>query len=88
MSKYWFKRKRYGWGYVPVSWEGWLAVAIFIGVVTTAAVALPRDQPPPVKFFLLIFGAAGALLAVCYKKGPHPRWRWGRSPEDDPNEDL
>jgi len=26
MSKYWFKPKNYGYGYVPISKEGWIAV--------------------------------------------------------------
>ncbi|MCX6717702.1 MAG: hypothetical protein NTU76_03445 [Candidatus Taylorbacteria bacterium] len=26
MSKLWFKRKTYGWGWVPSSWEGWFVV--------------------------------------------------------------
>jgi hypothetical protein len=30
MNKYWFKPKNYGYGYVPISKEGWIAVLILI----------------------------------------------------------
>jgi hypothetical protein len=30
MNKYWFKPKDYGYGYVPISKEGWIAVLILI----------------------------------------------------------
>ncbi len=34
MNKYWFKPKNYGYGYVPISVEGWIATLflIFIGI--------------------------------------------------------
>lgn len=34
MNKYWFAPKRFGYGYVPISIEGWIAtiVLIFIGL--------------------------------------------------------
>ena len=27
LKRYWFKSKLYGWGWVPVKWQGWLVVA-------------------------------------------------------------
>ncbi len=30
MSKYWFKPKSYGYGYVPISAEGWIATILLI----------------------------------------------------------
>ena len=32
-KKYWFKRRRFGWGWTPVTWQGWLTVAFFIGLI-------------------------------------------------------
>ena len=38
MSKYWFRKRKgafskdLGWGWIPISWEGWFVVLIFIGV--------------------------------------------------------
>lgn len=33
MPDIWFKPKTWGWGYVPVSLEGWIATLIFVGVL-------------------------------------------------------
>ncbi|MCK9595732.1 hypothetical protein M0R19_00925 [Candidatus Pacearchaeota archaeon] len=35
MNKYWFAPKRFGYGYVPISIEGWIAtiILIFIGLL-------------------------------------------------------
>ena len=30
---YWFKAKLYGWGWVPVKWQGWLGVVIGIAIL-------------------------------------------------------
>lgn len=32
MNKYWFKPKDYGYGYVPISVEGWISVITLIGI--------------------------------------------------------
>ena len=32
MNKYWFKPKNYGYGYVPISVEGWIATLLLIVV--------------------------------------------------------
>ena len=35
MNKYWFKKRKgffskdLGWGWIPISWEGWLMILIF-----------------------------------------------------------
>jgi hypothetical protein len=29
MKKVWFKKKSFGWGWYPVSWEGWLVTLGF-----------------------------------------------------------
>src|SRR5262245_12007807 len=31
-EQYWFKRRTYGWGWVPATWQGWLTLLIFLGV--------------------------------------------------------
>ncbi len=30
----WFKRKTYGWGWTPVSWQGWLVTLGLVVVIT------------------------------------------------------
>jgi len=74
---YWFPAKRYGWGWgLPMTWQGWLVLAIF-GALVVAGTFLfpPRQAAAP---YLVYIGVLSALLiAVCWLKGEPPRWRWG-----------
>ena len=76
----------YGWGWVPVSWEGWLVVLVFIGIlllngVYFASKVSPNGEPTNTNlaiFFGGIIISVIALFWICYKKGEKPRWNWGR----------
>ncbi len=73
---YWFKARLYGWGWVPVKWQGWLVVAIGMAIVIAGVYIGDTDDAP---------GAAllGLLLMITlififgYWKGEKPRWQWG-----------
>ena len=78
---YWFKRKLYGWGWVPVKWQGWFAVAIFILFLVWNSLDL-ASKPVPTDaellwFFVSIVLLVAALIFICYKTGEKPRWQWG-----------
>ena len=74
-SPYWFRARRYGWGWgLPLTWQGWCVIGGYLAVVLVP----------------LFFGTAGAiatlvaaavatpiLLWICYRKGEPPKWRWG-----------
>lgn len=88
-TSYWFKRKRFGWGYVPVTWQGWMLIAAYVLVITLAATAFLDGTPGESAFFILIFILATAgLFQISFRKGPWPRWRWGKKPDDNPDEDF
>ncbi len=92
-KQYWFKRRRYGWGWVPVSWQGWLSLGLFILVVLTAALRLPAKPAQPttrqlIEFIGTFIVAVIALVVIGYAKGPVPRWRWGIKPGDNRHEDF
>ncbi len=81
-KKLWFKRKRYGWGWQPSSWEGWVVLvfyflAIFSHFLTLNLVSESTGQT--LKIFgprFIIFTII--LLLICYKKGEKPKWSWGK----------
>lgn len=75
--RYWFRAKRYGWGWgLPSSWEGWLALAAFLVLVVLSGIVFsPTAQP--IAYAVSIVFLSTALIAVCYWKGEPPRWRWG-----------
>ena len=93
-SRYWFKRRRYGWGWTPVTLAGWVTVLVYLTVVVGAAFyLLPEGSGAPsslaITTFLLVMLAATFLaIGISYAKGPAPRWRWGASEGDNPDEDL
>jgi hypothetical protein len=73
--RYWFKRKRYGWGWgPPVTWQGWVAMALFVAAISAASLLAPRHH---LMFALAVVGSVGGLLAICLWKGEPPGWRWG-----------
>ncbi len=79
MSKLWFKRKKYGWGWVPASVEGWLVLAVYALFLVGYTVLADAKW---FKFSSLIFsvvtvGSSAGLIFICYKKGEAPRWQWG-----------
>ncbi|MFA6407361.1 MAG: hypothetical protein WCV80_01495 [Candidatus Paceibacterota bacterium] len=80
-EKLWFKRKLYGWGWVPVSWQGYGVTALFLWFVFWNALSLESDREPIDFNFHWYFGkltlAVIVLLIICYKTGEKPRWRWG-----------
>ena len=42
---YWFPAKRYGWGWGwPSSWQGWVVLAAFVGLLGLASFLFPPKQ--------------------------------------------
>ncbi|MFH0988032.1 MAG: hypothetical protein V1763_01535 [Parcubacteria group bacterium] len=73
---YWFKARCYGWGWVPVRWQGWLVVAIGIAILVAGIYVGDTDDAPGA-------AALGGLLMIAlllifgFWKGEKPRWQWG-----------
>ncbi len=81
---YWFKRKMYGWGWTPVTWQGWLVIGVFVVLITSNALSLDREPSNGqiAVFFIKLALTIFLLLAICYKKGEKPRWQWGIPKEE------
>lgn len=74
---YWFPAKRYGWGWgPPVTWQGWVALLLYVAMTVTGAVTFP-PAAAPVSFALSLLVPTAAFVAICYVTGERPRWRWG-----------
>jgi FtsH-binding integral membrane protein len=73
----WFSAKTYGigWG-LPVSWQGWAVLIVYLVVVIVAAVRV-SDSKDLVWFFPLILLMSLLLILICWRKGASFRWRWG-----------
>jgi peptidoglycan/LPS O-acetylase OafA/YrhL len=64
----WFEPKRIGWGWRPVSWQGWLITFLFAAVVIVASIAFGGT---PTTFYVSL-AAVAALVAVCLLTGTRP----------------
>jgi hypothetical protein len=79
MDNFWFKRKTYGWGWTPATWQGWAVTAFYI----LAIIALFRDVDKvsrSISELLVAFGPAFAFITllfilICWKKGEQPPWQ-------------
>lgn len=76
----WFKRKTYGWGWTPVTWQGWASVVVFVILVSLLAFRVtPRASVAEVMFTFVLpeLALVATLIWICFKKGEKPRWQWG-----------
>src|SRR6266478_5247128 len=80
MTHLWFKARSYGWGWTPVSLEGWLVVIAFMVAVAISTATFLYHlrtgadvQHATVLFLLLIAFLSGALIAICWLTGGRPR---------------
>lgn len=81
-TSYWFKRKRYGWGWTPATWQGWLTVLAYMFLVIGNAVRT-IDAPSVVPFILQTIGLSLVLLYISIKKGEPPTWQWGEKRNEE-----
>ncbi len=76
-ARYWFRAKRYGWGWgLPVTWEGWACLAALVVLICADGWAFPPARHP-VAFSAGAAGLVVILAIVLRLKGEPPRWRWG-----------
>lgn len=78
---YWFKRKLFGWGWVPVRWEGWVVIVVGLAVLLAGAyVGEVDDAPGAFVIGLVLFIAI--IFYFGYTRGEKPRWQWGIPKKD------
>lgn len=82
----WFKRKRYGWGWTPVTTEGWLVTILYIILVVALGMRIDASShsisDTLIGMVVPLVILTAALLGICYKKGEAPRWQWGKTREE------
>jgi len=75
-KKIWFKRRWYGWGWYPVTWQGWIVVLAFIlAVIVLAFSTFPKENLTC--YFISLGILVLVLILICLKKGEKPKWQWG-----------
>jgi hypothetical protein len=75
-NEYWFRAKRYGWGWgLPSSSAGWVFFLVWLVTLVGGCAWLRRFNGLVPELFLGFMTAL--LVLVCYAKGEPPSWRWG-----------
>lgn len=84
-SNLWFKRKKYGWGWTPCNWKGWLSTLVYALLVIAFAQDIKPDSDANKTLAILIgpvLFVTALFLLLAYKKGETPKWQWGDDTED------
>jgi hypothetical protein len=83
-ERHWFRPKRYGWGFVPVTLEGWIATFVLILVILLSGwingiLEEGTTTNGGIRFLLDILVFASIATFFFEKKMKEPlQWRWGK----------
>lgn len=93
-QRYWFKRKLYGWGWEPATWQGWSITLGYIGLMLLLAFSQekaisedPASGSNILEFLLPLILLTATMIFIAYKKGEKPAWQWG-FPDKDKEKSL
>ena len=85
-SKLWFKAKRYGIGWRPVTMEGWVVTLMYLFLLVFFFGAIDShshsNSDTLISFSLPFIGLTSLFLSVCYARGECLVWHWGKRRED------
>lgn len=81
MKRYWFKNKRFGIGWTPATWEGWLCIGVFIlwviGIMLRFETLGFSESATLEQFVYPVFFGVFVLIVVSAKTGEPLQWRFG-----------
>lgn len=72
----WFKAKRYGYGWYPSTWQGWLVMFIWLLFFIGAYVRW-NVETQTAWFMADVTASTSALIVVAVLTGEKAKWRWG-----------
>jgi hypothetical protein len=86
--KVWFRAKRYGYGWYPASFEGWVVMLVWFMInvkyfITTDTLS-HSGSDTLIGFAPTFIITTIILLIICYKKGEKLGWRWGEPRDKGP----
>lgn len=87
----WFRAKEFGWGWYPVTWQGWLITALYTLAYALSflffTIWIVAANQAEEGFRTVIFGLFEfviwmalliySMIRICYRTGEKPGWRWG-----------
>lgn len=86
MKKIWFKRKLYGYGLAPSTWQGWLVILLyfvgFVYVFRNIDTYSHSGSDTLIGVVVPVFALTGILIIISIMTGEKMRWQWGKRIED------
>lgn len=80
-NKLWFRRKTYGWGWTPITWEGWLVTLLVIVIPIAIRLTLKHLEFERTTQYFYAWASVPilvmALILLCFRYGEKPKWQWG-----------
>lgn len=82
MERHWFKAKRYGYGWYPATWEGWVVMAVWLVAFVRLAILfvhqmrMTGDIQNLYWYLPLVFLVTGVLIWIAWLTGEPAKWRW------------
>jgi hypothetical protein len=76
----WFRRKTYGWGWTPNTWQGWLVTILYsLGIFAIFFTQLgDYTEAVPLDRLSAFAGITFLLLAIVWRTGEAPKFGWKR----------
>ena len=75
-QRYWFRAKRYGWGWgPPITWQGWVVFISWLILFSSGVYYFAARRS--LLHLAFAFAMVIVLVLICYWKGEPPRWRFG-----------
>lgn len=79
----WFRAKRYGIGWWPSTWQGWVVTGVWsiIFCVTVIGAQIVYGDDPRIVFWSSLLGLAetGILILITYRTGEPLEFHWGKT---------
>lgn len=80
-NKLWFRRKTYGWGWTPITWEGWLVTLVVVAIPIAIRLTLKALEFEKSTQYFYVWASVPillmALILICFRYGEKPKWQWG-----------
>ncbi len=84
MSAYWFKPKRYGYGAMPTTWQGWALIIGIVAAMVAVSLYLRLTEPNDWSLALVVAFDVAALITLAIvawrRTDGEWHWRWGGHP--------
>ena len=78
-KRIWFKRKKYGYGWTPSTWEGWAVIVFYmvLGIAPLLFFSFVVIERYLIFYIIYNLIEGAGLFYVCKKFGETPKWQWG-----------